>query len=262
MQSLEAIEPSNQLDVSVRGVQRGAEAAERPAAGPGPEAAEGGQARLPEEGGAGWGSGVPRALHDALSSVMQLCPGVRRFDGLLGWGAECVLEGLRGKRRRGTAGYRPTPACVLNPSPSVLLRIQEGGGGGGAVRAGVWLPQSIWASFCLSVSASARSPSDWQLTMSFTATQTGILPGRGRAVIKWPPRGTGCSTVIQLEPRCQAGPRPATKARLFHGPDSTAGRDGGALGNPSLGSAELSVWPSLNYVNTHFFKKCNNEAIA
>ena len=133
---------------------------------------------------------------------------------------------------------------------------------GGAVRAGVWLPQSIWASFCLSVSASARSPSDWQLTMSFTATQTGILPGRGRAVIKWPPRGTGCSTVIQLEPRCQAGPRPATKARLFHGPDSTAGRDGGALGNPSLGSAELSVWPSLNYVNTHFFKKCNNEAIA
>lgn len=51
-----------------------------------------------------------------------------------------------------------------------------------------------------------------------------------------PPQGIGCVPVIRLVLSCQAGTSLATKARLFHDPDTTAG-SGGALGNPSLCSA-------------------------
>lgn len=131
--------------------------------------------------------------------------------GRSGWEkGECCKGVLWGREPPDTDP--PVSACQLPQIPQEKM----GSGGGAGVKARIF-----WPSLYLTVSVPTCSPRSGSGQCLLQPHKSNILSGRCRAVIKRPASGNCVITVITLVLSCQAGTSLATKACLFHDPDST-----------------------------------------
>lgn len=144
---------------------------------------------------------------------------------------------MQGRGRRGNSPIQ-THHCLCVKSQSVCTaqktRREESRQECGCLR--ILVPPSIW--LCQFQHAHVRPAVD---SVFYSNANQIFYWVSAEQSLSGPPGGIGCITVVKLVLSCQAGTSLATKAQLFHDPDSTTGRDGGVLVNPSLCSAETST---------------------